>query len=182
MLVLDPTLTVILLVVFPGDDRLIRVINQRVETYRPPPAILMLQLVGRLVENGGRLPRHLAAGRFRQFTAQFDQAAPEGQRLNVRPPSGANGLGLCRLDDRAGVLGSTMSDCPPAEHRRGRGVITYGNPAQPALPGDPGSGPIDHRLALDCRAWLLFAAFSNCPVAGSANAQPPPGADPLDRL
>jgi ATP-binding cassette subfamily B protein len=84
MFVLDPTLTLVLLAAFLALSFVIRLINRRVEAYAGRARDLMLELVGRLVENVGGFRDIVAAGRFRGFTAQFDELLKEGQRLNVR--------------------------------------------------------------------------------------------------
>jgi ATP-binding cassette subfamily B protein len=84
MLVVYPLLTVILLAIFLVMAFAVRLINRRVETYAGQARDLMLRLVGRLVENVGGFRDIVAAGRFRNFTAQFDDLLQESQRLNVR--------------------------------------------------------------------------------------------------
>jgi ATP-binding cassette subfamily B protein len=84
MMVLNPVLTLVLLAVFLAMGLVVRVINRRVETYAGQGRGLMLRLMGRLVESVGGFRDIVAAGRFRHFTAQFDDMLLEGQRLNVR--------------------------------------------------------------------------------------------------
>jgi ABC-type multidrug transport system fused ATPase/permease subunit len=83
MLILNAPLTLILLVVFLLMGIVIRWINQRVERFAGQARDLMLELVGRLVENVGGFRDIVASGRFSSFTARFDELLQEGQRLNV---------------------------------------------------------------------------------------------------
>jgi ABC-type multidrug transport system fused ATPase/permease subunit len=84
MLVLDPLLTLALLLAFLLVAGVVRAINRRVEFYAGQARDLMMQLVGRLVENVGGFRDIVAAGRFRDFTSRFDDLLRRGQRLNVR--------------------------------------------------------------------------------------------------
>jgi ATP-binding cassette subfamily B protein len=84
MLALNATLTGILLLALLVMAGLIRAVNRQVEKYAARGRDVMLGLVGRLVENVGGFRDIVAAGRFRNFTAQFDDMLRESQRLNVR--------------------------------------------------------------------------------------------------
>jgi ATP-binding cassette subfamily B protein len=83
MLVLDAQLTLGLLVAFLVLTPLIWWMNRRVEHYAGRARDLMLDLVGRLVENVGGFRDIVAAGRFRSFSAQFDAVLRQCQRFNV---------------------------------------------------------------------------------------------------
>jgi ATP-binding cassette subfamily B protein len=84
MLVLDWKLTLALLAAFLVLTPLIRWMNRRVEYYAGRARDLMLELVGRLVENVGGFRDIVAAGRFRGFATQFDSLLRQCQRFNVR--------------------------------------------------------------------------------------------------
>jgi ABC-type multidrug transport system fused ATPase/permease subunit len=84
MLVLDWALTLGLLAAFLILSLLVRWINRRVEHYSGRSRDVMLELLGKLVEYVGGFRDIVAAGRFRQFTAQFDDMLRRGQQLNVR--------------------------------------------------------------------------------------------------
>jgi ATP-binding cassette subfamily B protein len=84
MLVLDAPLTLALLAAFLVLMLVVRLINRQVEYYAGRARDLMLELLGRLVEYVGGFRDIVAAGRFRNFTAQFDALLARGQDLNVR--------------------------------------------------------------------------------------------------
>jgi len=161
---------------------LIRVINRPLN-YAGRARDLMLQLVGRLVENVGGFRDIVARGRFRQFTAQFDQLLQKGQRLNDADRRLGPDVWACAgLDDRAGRARRLLCrTAPPPDIAEVGAVITYATLLNQLFrrswrrPDRPPSW-----LSI-CRAWLLCAAFSNAPVA-AAQCPAAPGADPLDRL
>jgi ATP-binding cassette subfamily B protein len=84
MLVLDPWITLGILVMFLLMAGVIRSINHRVEYYAGQARDLMQELLGRLVEYVGAFRDIVAAGRFRDYTARFDDVLKESQKLNVR--------------------------------------------------------------------------------------------------
>jgi ATP-binding cassette subfamily B protein len=84
MLVLNPLLTVALLAASLVLSLLVRRINRRVEYNAGRARDLMLELVGRLVEYVGGFRDIMATGRFRNFTAQFDEVLKRCQTYNVR--------------------------------------------------------------------------------------------------
>jgi ATP-binding cassette subfamily B protein len=84
LVVLDPGLTLALLAAFLLLSFVVRAINRRVAAYAGMARDLMMRLMGRLIENVGGFRDIVTAGRFRDFTAQFDELLREGQRLNVR--------------------------------------------------------------------------------------------------
>lgn len=84
MLVLDAPLTLAVLTAFLVLCVVIRWMNRRVEYYAGQARDLMLELLGRLVEYVGGFRDIIAAGRFRNFTSQFDELLSRGQRLNIR--------------------------------------------------------------------------------------------------
>ena len=84
MLILQPVLTVVLMVLFGGMRWPVRLINKKVEFHAGRARDLMEAIMSQVVEYVGGFRDIVAAGRFRVFADRFDGMLQESQRANVR--------------------------------------------------------------------------------------------------
>lgn len=94
MVVLDPWLTLAVVVGFGATSGVIRLANRRVEANARRGRELMQDILTQVIENVGGYRDIVAAGRFSSFVDQFDDLAKRSQSVNVRTGVWAQVSGL----------------------------------------------------------------------------------------